>query len=103
MSMSNNNLIYTLCRKIRQSLCNDVLRGVHQILYILTIYPTDKDHATISLETDNKDIVKKINDILMNIIGTPLFAHEETENQYSLDISFDNLLQLYTFLQLKYR
>ena len=39
----------------------------------------------------------------MNIIGTPLFAHEETENQYSLDISFDNLLQLYTFLQLKYR
>ena len=62
--MTNNNLIYTLCQKIRQSLCNDVL---------------------------------------MNIIGTPLFAHEETENQYSLDISFDNLLQLYTFLQLKYR
>ena len=39
----------------------------------------------------------------MNTIGMPLFAHEETENQYSLDISFDNLLQLYTFLQLKYR
>ena len=33
----------------------------------------------------------------MNTIGTPLFSHEETENQYSLDISFDNLLQLYTF------
>ena len=91
--MTNNNLIYTLCQKIRQSLCNDVLLGVHQILYNLFI----------RLETDNKDIVKKINDILMNIIGTPLFAHEETENQYSLDISFDNLLQLYTFLQLKYR
>ena len=91
--MTNNNLIYTLCQKIRQSLCNNVLHGIHQILYNLFIH----------LETDNKDIVKKINDILMNTIGTPLFAHEETENQYSLDISFDNLLQLYTFLQLKYR
>lgn len=37
-----------------------------------------------------------------NLIYT-FFSHEETENQYSLDISFDNLLQLYTFLQLKYR
>ena len=101
--MSNNNLIYTLCQKIRQSLCNDVLHGVHQILYSLFIHVQDEDRAVIHLETNNKDIVKKINDILMNIIGTPLFAHEETENQYSLDISFDNLLQLYTFLQLKYR
>lgn len=101
--MTNNNLIYALCQKIRQSLCNDVLHGVHQILYNLFIYVQDKDSAVIRLETNDKDIVKKINDILMNIIGTPLFAHEETENQYSLDISFDNLLQLYTFLQLKYR
>ena len=101
--MANNNLIYSLCQKIRQSLCNDVLRGVHQILYNLFIHVQDKDSAVIRLETNNKDIVKKINDILMSIIGTPLFAHEETENQYSLDISFDNLLQLYTFLQLKYR
>ena len=101
--MTNNNLIYILCRKVRQSLCNDVLQGVHQILYNLFIYVQDKDSAVIRLETNDKDIVKKINDILMNIIGTPLFAHEETENQYSLDISFDNLLQLYTFLQLKYR
>lgn len=101
--MTNNNLIYTLCQKIRQSLCNDVLHGVQQILYNLFIHVKNKDSAVIRLETDNKDIVKKINDILMNIIGTPLFAHEETENQYSLDISFDNLLQLYTFLQLKYR
>ena len=101
--MTNNNLIYTLCQKIRQSLCNDVLHGVQQILYNLFIHVKNKDSAVIRLETDNKDIVKKINDILMNIIGTPLFAHEETENQYSLDISFDNSLQLYTFLQLKYR
>ena len=101
--MTNNNLIYTLCQKIRQSLCNDVLHGVQQILYNLFIHVKNKDSAVIRLETDNKDIVKKIHDILMNIIGTPLFAHEETENQYSLDISFDNLLQLYTFLQLKYR
>lgn len=101
--MTNNNLIYTLCQKIRQSLCNDVLHGVQQILYNLFIHVKNKDSTVIRLETDNKDIVKKINDILMNIIGTPLFAHEETENQYSLDISFDNLLQLYTFLQLKYR
>ena len=101
--MTNNNLIYTLCQKIRQSLRNDVLHGVQQILYNLFIHVKNKDSAVIRLETDNKDIVKKINDILMNIIGTPLFAHEETENQYSLDISFDNLLQLYTFLQLKYR
>ena len=77
--------------------------GVHQILYNLFIHVKNKDSTVIRLETDNKDIVKKINDILMNIIGTPLFAHEETKNQYSLDISFDNLLQLYTFLQLKYR
>ena len=101
--MTNNNLIYTLCQKIRQSLCNDVLYGVHQILYNLFIHVKNKDSAVIRLETDNKDIVKKINDILMNTIGMPLFAYEETENQYSLDISFDNLLQLYTFLQLKYR
>ena len=33
--MTNNNLIYALCQKIRQSLCNDVLHGVHQILYNL--------------------------------------------------------------------
>ena len=84
-------------------MCNDVLHGIHQILYNLFIHVKNKDSAVIRLETDNKDIVKKINDILMNIIGIPLFAHEETENQYSLDISFDNLLQLYTFLQLKYR
>ena len=71
--MTNNNLIYTLCQKIRQSLRNNVLHGVHQILYNLFIHVKNKDTAVICLETDNKDIVKKINDILMNTIGMPLF------------------------------
>lgn len=60
--MTNNNLIYTLCQKIRQSLCNDVLHGVQQILYNLFIHVKNKDSAVIRLETDNKDIVKKINE-----------------------------------------
>lgn len=40
--MTNNNLIYTLCQKIRQSLCNNVLHGIHQILYNLFIHVKKK-------------------------------------------------------------
>lgn len=98
--MPNNNLIYSLCQKVRQSLCNDVLYKVHQILYILKVYPTDKNHAVIFLETDNEDILNKINNVLVNILGTSMFAYEETENQYSLDINFEDLLSLYTWLKI---
>ena len=51
--MTNNNLIYTLCQKIRQSLCNNVLHGIHQILYNLFIHVKNKDSVVMKKQKIN--------------------------------------------------